>query len=229
MTVTLKKLWKTLKNEAEFSFIFKVARFLKIMPRKARKYIVAPGSLYHIVCRGNNQRRIFRSGRDYKKLLVILKETKGKYSFYFYSYNLLPNHYHLEIETINIPISKIMHQINNSYAKHFRKRYGGSGHLFQERFFSSLIDKDSYFWEVSRYIDLNAVRAGLVKKPEDWLWSSYSIYLEKNYDSELIDQDRFLRYKEEDMKKARHSYLEFVQEGLKIKKEPSFPLNKKMI
>lgn len=199
------------------------------MPRKARKHIIAPNCLYHIVCRGNNQRRIFRSGRDYKKFLVILEKTKKKYPFYLYSYNLLSNHYHLEIETINIPISKIMHQINNSYAKHFRKRYGGSGHLFQERFFSGLIDKDSYFWEVSRYIDINAVRAGLVKRPEDWPWSSYLIYLEKDYDGKLIDRERFLRYGGEDLEKARQSYLKFVEEGLKSKKEPPFPLNEKKI
>ncbi len=199
------------------------------MARKARKYIIASGSLYHIVCRGNNQRRIFRSGRDFKKILKILTETKEKHPFYFYSYNLLPNHYHLELEVINVPISKIMHQINNSYAKYFRRRYGGSGHLFQERFFSSLIDKDSYFWEVSRYIDLNAVRANLAKKPEDWRWSSYLIYLDKNYNEKLIDRERFLKYGEGDLERARESYLKFIQEGLRFRKEPPFPFNKKMV
>lgn len=202
------------------------------MPRKARKYIIAPNNLYHIVVRGNNQRGIFRSSRDYKKFLQILQETKKKYPFYLYSYNLLPNHYHLEIETRAIPISKIMHQINNSYVKYFRKRYGGSGHLFQERFFSSLIDKDPYFWEVSAYIDLNACQAGLVKKPEDWPWSSYSIYCQEEYKEELIDRDRFLKHGDENLEKSRLSYLKFVKEKLKQlkqKKKPPFPINEKMI
>lgn len=199
------------------------------MPRKARKYIIAPNTLYHIVVRGNNQRRIFRSARDYKKLLEIILKTKKKYPFYLYSYNLLSNHYHLEIETIDIPVSKIMHQINNCYAKYFRKRYGGSGHLFQERFFSSPIDKDSYFWEVSAYIDLNAHEAGLVQKPEDWSWSSYLIYCQKEYKKELVDRDRFLRYGGENLEKSRTSYLKFIKEKLKKKKKPPFPLNKKMI
>jgi REP element-mobilizing transposase RayT len=199
------------------------------MPRKARKYIIAPAMLYHIISRGNNQRRIFRSGRDYKKFLMIIEEVKKKFPFYFYSYNCLPNHYHLEIETIELPLSKIMHQVNNCYVKYFRKRYGGSGHHFQERYFSSLINKDSYFWEVSRYIDLNAVRAGLVKKPEDWQWSSYSAYLEKYYTGHLIDRERFLQYGGEDLEQARQSYLNFVKEGLKSKKKPAFPINEKMI
>lgn len=201
------------------------------MPRKARKYITAPNSLYHIVSRGNNQRRIFRSGRDRKKFLSILEETKKKYPFYLYSYNLLPNHYHFAVETQEIPISKIMHQINNSYVKYFRRRYGGSGHLFQGRFFGALIDKDSYFWALACYIDLNAVEAGIIEKPENYRWSSYSIYCQKDYDGELIDRERFLRHGNEDLEKARQSYLEFIQETLKNKKKrkPSFPLSAEMI
>lgn len=201
------------------------------MPRKARKYIIAQNSLYHIVSRGNNQRRIFRSGRDYKKFLNILKETKKKYPFYFYSYNLLPNHYHLELETREIPISKIMHQLNNAYAKYFRRRYGGSGHLFQERFFSALITKDLYFWALASYIDRNAVEAGLVKKPEDWPWSSYLTYVKKDCNEKLIDQERFLRYGGKNLEKSRLSYLKFIKTELKRKKKkkPPFPLNKRMI
>ncbi len=199
------------------------------MPRKPRKEITSSHALCHIVCRGNNQRRIFRRPKDYKKLLNIFRETKKKYPFYLYSYNFLPNHYHLEIETIEIPISKIMHQINNAYAKYFRKRYGGSGHLFQERFYSSLIDKDSYFWEVSCYIDLNAVRAGLVKTPADYLWSSYSIYCQKNYDDNLIDRDKFLGYGGDNLEISRLNYLKFVEERLKLEKELPFSIDEGMV
>jgi REP element-mobilizing transposase RayT len=200
------------------------------MPRQARKYIIAPNSLYHIVARGNNQRRIFRSSRDYRKILNILEDTKKKYPFYLYSYNLLPNHYHFEIETREIPISKVMHQINNIYAKHFRRRYGGSGHLFQGRFFSAIVDKNSYFWALARYIDLNAVEAGLVERPEDYPWSSYSFYCQKDYEGKLVDRERFLRYGGEDLEQSRISYLKFIDEALKDKKKikPPFPLNEKM-
>ena len=72
------------------------------MPRKARKYIIASGLLYHIVCRGNNRKRIFRAVRDYKKMLNILRDTKEKYPFYLYVYSLMPNHYHFIIETKDI-------------------------------------------------------------------------------------------------------------------------------
>jgi len=188
-----------------------------------------PGGLYHVVTRGNNQRRIFRSPRDYKKFLQILKETKEKYPFYLYSYNLLSNHYHLEIETIEISISKIMHQINNKYAKYFRKRYGGSGHLFEGRFYCSLVLKEPYFWELAAYIDLNAVRAGLAEHPKDYQWSSYLAYFQKEYKDILVDRDRFLRYGGMDLESARLSYLEFIEEKLKSQKLPPFLIDERMV
>jgi len=199
------------------------------MPRKARKYIITPNTLYHIVCRGNNKRRIFRTSRDYQKLLKIIELAKKKFPFYLYSYSLLPNHYHLGIETIKISISKIMHYINFSYANYFHYRYKTSGHLFQGRFFSSLIEKESYFWEFSRYIDLNAVRAGLVKKPEDYQWGSYKFYFQKNYRRKLIDYERFLEYGGENLEEARIQYLQFVEVGLELNKKPNFPFGKNMI
>lgn len=199
------------------------------MPRKSRQEIIAPHTLYHIVSRGNNERRIFRSSQDYKKFLKIIESVKKEMPFYLYAYILIPNHYHLEIETETIPISKIMHRINFLYAKYFHKRYKTSGHLFQDRFYSSVINKESYFWEASRYIDLNAVRAGLVKKPEDYSWSSYSIYCQKNYNKKLIDRDRFLAYGGENLEKARLAYLEFVEDGLKSKEKPDFIKKKQMI
>lgn len=140
----------------------------------------------------------------------------------------MPNHYHLELESKTVPISQIMHRINFLYALYFHHRYKTSGHLFQDRFYSSLIDKDSYFWEVARYIDLNAVRAGLVKKPEDYKWGSYLVYCQKQYNGKLIDRDRFLEYFGDDLEKARLTYLEFVNDGLQLKKEPKFPINEKM-
>lgn len=202
------------------------------MPRQARKEIDQKGAIYHIVCRGNNQRRIFRSPQDYKKFLKIIEEAKRKFPFYLYSYNLLPNHYHLEIETIEVSVSKIMHYINNCYAKYFKHRYNYIGHLFQDRFYSSLIDKESYFWEVCCYIDLNAVKADIVKRPEDYQWSSYQFYYQKEYDGKLIDRDKFLQYGgQRSLEQLRQEYIKFVEEKLKLnsKKEPPWIKNEKLI
>jgi len=200
------------------------------MPRKARKILIAPQTMYHIVCRGVHQCCIFWNKRDNRKYLEILSEAKKKNDFFLYSYNLLPNHLHLLMETKNIPISKIMHYINTLYAIYFNKRWKRVGHLFQDRFYSSLVDKESYFWAVSAYIDLNAVRAGLVEKPEDYPWSSYQFYAKKDYSGGLIDRERFIRYGGNGpIEKLRQDYLNFVKEEAKSPKKPKFIKTDKFI
>ena len=192
------------------------------MPRRPRKEIDQKEAIYHLVCRGNNQRRIFLSSRDYKKFLKILMETKNKFPFFLYAYSLIPNHYHLEIETIDVSISKIMHFINNRYVKYFNRRYKRSGHLFENRFYCSLIDNESYFWQVARYIDLNAVKAGLVKNPKDYQWSSYQFYCQKEYKDKLIDRERFLKFGgDESLEELRQDYVRFVEDGLDLLEKKS--------
>ncbi|MDD4996498.1 MAG: transposase [Patescibacteria group bacterium] len=200
------------------------------MPRKTREKIITNGALYHIVCRGVNQRCIFRAPQDYKKFLTILKKAKKMFGFYLYSYNLLPNHFHLYVEVGEVVVSKIMHYINSYYAGYFNRRYKRKGHLFQDRFYASLINTESYFWAVSAYIDLNALRAGLCKKLEDYLWSSFSVYFQKEYNDDLIDRNRFLEYSgEREIEGLRQDYIEFVKEESKNPPKPKFIKNERFI
>ena len=200
------------------------------MARKLREKINAPGARYHLTCRGVNQKRIFRAPQDYKKYLNILRTAKKKFGFYLYSYNLLPNHVHLFIEVTNVPISKIMHYINTCYATYFNRRYKRHGHLFQDRFFSSLVMTEFYHWSLSAYIDLNAFRARLCKKPEDYKWSSYQFYFQKNYNDDLIDRDRFLHLGGEGtLEELRKDYIEFVKEESKNSKRPKFIKSEKFV
>ena len=162
--------------------------------------------------------------------MSIVAKAKKKFKFYFYSYNLLPNHFHLYLEVGKISISKIMHYINSHYAIYFNRRYKRVGHLFQDRFYTSLIDTEFYFWAAGSYIDLNAFRAGLCEKPENHPWSSFSIYAQKEYDGDLIDRDRFLRYGgEEKIEELRQNYLKFVKEEAKQKKRPKFIKSEKFV
>ena len=115
------------------------------------------------------------------------------------------------------------------------RRYHRSGHVFQDRFYSSVVDKESYFHLVSRYIDLNAVHAGLAKNPKDYPWSSYSIYChyQEECNDNLIDDERFLSYAGtvKNLEKARLEYVKFVQDGINAEelKNPEFIKNKKML
>lgn len=201
------------------------------MARKSRKHIDMPGAIYHIVCRGNNQQRIFRSSRDYKKLLNIVRQVKKEKAFYFYSYNFLPNHFHFLIESQEVSISEIIGRINFLYAIYFNHRYNRSGHVFQDRFYSSVVDKEKYLWVVARYIDLNAVNAGLTENPEDHKWSSFPFYCQKDYEDDLIDQKKFLSYFGfANAEEARQEYVAFVREGVDKEevRNPDFILQKTM-
>jgi len=175
------------------------------MPRKLRELIDYSGNYLHIVCRGNNQQKIFRKRQDFQKFLSIVIEAKKRFSFFIFALCLMPNHYHLYIQLKEDSLSKIMHFINFRYSKYFNRLYHSSGHLFQSRFYARSVTNEAYFREVSRYVHRNPDRAYLVSTPENYLWSSFVIYYKKCYPSnnkhvslnekklaQIIDTEEFL-------------------------------------
>lgn len=181
------------------------------MPRARRIWF--PGATYHIIQRGVNQQNIFGEVDDYVYFLKTLAEIKKEMLFKVYLYVLLANHYHLTVEASKNHISEIMHAINSSYAIRFNKKYQRTGHLFQGRFKGILIDKENYLLELSRYIHLNPVKAGLVNRPEDYIWSSYRYYIgkEKNF---LIDIELILNNFKSASRNGHKSYENFVTEKM---------------
>jgi len=154
--------------------------------------ITAPGQVYHLTSRGNNDEAIFVALQDYRRFLTKLKKYKKELNFKLYAYCLMKNHFHLLVEEgRGMKISHLMQKLNTSYSMYFNKKYGRRGHLFESRFFSSKVDRDEYLLEVSRYIHLNPVRAELLGKPEEYPWSSCRTYLDLDED-ELIDKGEVL-------------------------------------
>src|SRR3989339_2220513 len=94
---------------------------------------------YHITSRGDDRKRIFLSERDYHKFIEYISYAKAKYKFHVYAYCLMPNHYHLLLETTQANISKIMHYLNGSYTMYYNIKRKRSGHLFQGRFKSIVV------------------------------------------------------------------------------------------
>ena len=141
------------------------------MARKPR--IEIAGGLYHVISRGNNRRKIFRSHDDYLKFTGLLQQQKSKLPFYLYAYCLMPNHVHLLIEMQDDPLSRIMQILLTSYSQYYNRRYRKIGHLFQGRYKSILCQTDRYLGELVRYIHLNPVRARIVKRPEDFEYSGH--------------------------------------------------------
>ena len=144
------------------------------------------GAFYHITARGNERKRIFFSKADYEKFKDYLRKAQDKYGYLLHCYMLMTNH--LLIETPNPNMSKLMHYLNGSYTSYINRRRKRSGHLFQGRYKSILVDADSYFLELSRYVHLNPVRANMVSNPEDYPYSSYSTYISNKKDG-LVHTD----------------------------------------
>lgn len=137
------------------------------------------GAFYHTLARGQRSDPIFYSDKDREKFIYRLQETVQKYHIRIHTYVLMDNHYHLLIETPHGNLSKAMHYFNSSYTNWFRIKHQLVGSLFQGRYKSILVDKDAYLLELSAYIHLNPVRAGITKTPEEFAWSSYACFSQK--------------------------------------------------
>lgn len=143
------------------------------MPRAPR--CQEAGYLHHVVCRGNDRQNIFRDRSDFLQYIHFLEKARKLYPLAVYNFVLMDNHIHLLVEPLaEGNLSKVMEETSKAYAKYFNKKYNKTGHLFQGRFKSFLIQQERYFFCCSRYIDLNPVKAGKAKKPEDYPWSGYA-------------------------------------------------------
>ena len=141
-----------------------------------------PGALYHITSRGNARQKTYLSKTDYNQFIFVLKDVIKRYNWVCYTYCLMPNHYHLVIETPEANLSAGMRQLNGVYTQKFNYIHKRVGHLFQGRYKAMVVEKESYLGELIRYVVLNPVRAKLVKNPEHWRWSGHREVLSKESD-----------------------------------------------
>src|SRR3990170_921746 len=131
------------------------------------------GALYHVTCRGNERKSIFKDDLDKKVFLGLLSDGLKTYHITLFCYVLMDNHFHLLLETPLANLSEFMRWFNITYTSHYNRKHKRSGHLYQGRYKSILVEKDSYLHILSRYIHLNPVRT---KQKE-----STSLTEKKNY------------------------------------------------
>jgi REP element-mobilizing transposase RayT len=132
-----------------------------------------PGAVYHVTSRGNARQAIFIDNEDRGGFLDVLSMVVERFKWLCHAYCLMENHYHLLIETPNANLSKGMRELNGVYTQGFNHRYRRVGHLFQGRYKAILVEKDNHLLSLCRYVVLNPVGVGLVRRPEQWRWSSY--------------------------------------------------------
>jgi REP element-mobilizing transposase RayT len=169
--------------------------------------------VYHVTSRGNERRDVFFTKDDRGGFLGVLGEVCKRFDWICHAYCLMGNHYHLLVETPQANLSKGMRQLNGVYTQQINRRHGRVGHLFQGRFQGILVDKDSYLLELARYIVLNPVRAGMVDRAEDWVWSSYRASVGLEAAPGFLTTDWVLSSFGQKRRKARQVFARFVAEG----------------
>jgi len=175
------------------------------------------GAVYHITSRGNEKKAIFNDNKDRLIFLKILYKVKKEFNWLCHAYCLMNNHYHLVIETPDGNLSRGMRQLNGIYTQKFNKKYDRVGHLFQGRYKAILIEKDSHLLEVCRYVVLNPVRAGLVRKPEQWQWSSYGAMAGISKPHPCLTVEWIQLQFGKRLGEAQNRYMEFVNAGIEEK------------
>jgi len=171
------------------------------------------GAFYHVMNRGNARQPIFRSREHYKIFINLLVESIALWEIRIHSFSLLPNHYHLFMETPRANLSRAMRHINGVYTQRFNRHSQRDGHLFRGRYKAILVEEDAYLVELVRYIHLNAVKAGLVTRPERYEWSSHRDYL-KEGGRKWLSTGRVLSYFGKRRNLARRKFNQFVMEGV---------------
>ena len=182
------------------------------MARKPR--VQFPGAFYHVLIRGNRQESIFFDNTDRRQYLRRLNEAQQRFGFTLYAYVLMPNHVHLLLETGDIVLSRIMQWLGTTYTQYFNRRHRKVGHLFQGRYKAILCDKDSYLLTLVRYLHLNPVRAGLVKDPARYRWSSHCAYLGLSHDLS-IPRDTILGQFSRKLPQAVGAYQAYITQGMR--------------
>ena len=148
-----------------------------------------PGAVYHVTSRGDRREDIFIDDEDRHGLLQVVAQALSRFDAEALAYCLMSNHYHFVLHTRQANLSLLMRHINGVYTQAFNRRHDKVGHLFQGRFKAILVDRDAYLLELCRYVDLNPVRARMVRKPGAWAWSSYRAHVGQAIAPDWLDTE----------------------------------------
>ena len=176
-----------------------------------------PGAVHHITSRGNERRPIFVDDRDREMFLHYLGQAIIRFGWSVTAYVLMTNHFHLVVQTPEPNLSRGMQWLNTAYVVWFNRRHERSGHLYGGRFKAFLIEKESYFTTVLRYVVLNPVRANIVMRPEDYRWSSYRATAGLDGAPDWLDKAAALGAFAPEPTIAQTLYREFVEQTVASK------------
>jgi len=174
-----------------------------------------PGAVYHVTCRGNDRKNMVKDDGDRKQFVQILAQSVAIYDINLCSYVLMDNHFHLLVETPQGNLAEFMRRFNLSYTGYFNRRYRRSGHVYQGRYKSILVEKEGYLSVLSRYIHLNPVKIKAMKKVSEkekvgylmrYPWSSLPGFIHRKKKEAHVDYAMVLEEYGGDTERARKAY-----------------------
>lgn len=183
------------------------------MPRQPR--LDLPGLLHHVIARGIERTDIFGDDRDRRVFVDRLGELVAAAGATVYAWCLLSNHFHLVLKTGERPLAWLMGRLMTGHAVRYNLRHNRSGHLFQNRYKSIVVEEEPHFLELVRYVALNPVRAGIVYSPEEldrYRWSGHAVLMGTRRESWQSTEEVLGRFAPK-KREAIARYREFVLAG----------------
>jgi len=194
--------------------------------------VTYPGAVYHVISRGNNKQKIFMDDRDCERYLEVLEESVEIFGIHLCAYVLMGNHLHLLIKTPEANISEFMRRLHLTYTGYINYRHNRSGHLFQGRFKSFLVQEDRYLIALSRYIHLNPIRTRnmasrsiteKINHLKTYRWSSLEGYRKRSRQKSFIRYELLLESYGGNNPKGRRGYWDSLRNLIEDKKEDDLP------
>lgn len=193
------------------------------MSRKNR--IIYEGAIYHIYQRGNNKEYIFQDDNVKSFILRCLKKYNTKFDYEILAYVIMDNHYHLLIKTNKSPINEIMFYLDNLLGKYIKGVLNRTGHAFDSRYKSKLVDNNAYLVWLLRYIHRNPIKADICDSLEKYPWSSHYFY--KNNINSGINTNFILSILGHSRESASRQYLKLVNSsGDEINEDNDYEITK---
>lgn len=178
-----------------------------------------PGAWYHVLNRGRRKETIFFGDEDRELFMKVLGECSELFSLEIHAYSLMPNHYHLLVHTPKENLSRVMRHLNGVYTQRVNARHKFEGSLFRGRYKSILIEEETYFLELLRYIHRNPVKANLTTDLEEHKWTSHRAYMrEKERPDWLRTKTALLQFGKH-MNKAKRELDAFVKKEVPVNLE----------
>jgi REP element-mobilizing transposase RayT len=180
-----------------------------------------PGGFYHVTLRGNHHERIFLGPSDRGRLNDITARALERTGTLLHAYCWMTNHLHLLVQVSERPLGDLMQRIGTHFARAVQRRVPITGHLFENRYHASLVDTDAYFLQLLCYIHLNPVRAGIVRRPALYPWSSHAEYAGIR-STPWVTITFGLRMFHADLSRAQKLYLDFLSRQLTADMDAEF-------